>query len=253
MARTLAIRCRTTTAADRGHNPTRSESRHHASLTLYALEVKRSPRDVNIERSPSRGSRHQRETPSASARRRPGPRGREPRVRGGRPPARRLRRRRPPAPWRPRRSSLRPQWTPFPWTTGSPPSPGRKAGSTSSGSTRTDRRPPGVRDGPGRPGVARRELASAPAATAWAVDQLQVFAIFPDGQLWNRYWDGIAGIRGSRSAASSPGRRPPPRGAPTGSTSSRRAATDDLASLVGRHPLGRLGATPALTARVSPP
>ena len=33
-------------------------------------------------------------------------------------------------------------------------------------------------------------LASPPAATAWGVDQLQVFAIFPDGQLWNRYWDG---------------------------------------------------------------
>jgi hypothetical protein len=29
-------------------------------------------------------------------------------------------------------------------------------------------------------------LASAPAATAWAVDQLQVFAVFPDGALWNR-------------------------------------------------------------------
>jgi hypothetical protein len=24
------------------------------------------------------------------------------------------------------------------------------------------------------------------------VDQLQVFAIFDDGQLWNRYWDGAA-------------------------------------------------------------
>ena len=33
-------------------------------------------------------------------------------------------------------------------------------------------------------------LASPPAATAWDVDRLQVFAIFPDGQLWNRYWDG---------------------------------------------------------------
>jgi hypothetical protein len=26
--------------------------------------------------------------------------------------------------------------------------------------------------------------------TARAVDELQVFAIFTDGQLWNRYWDG---------------------------------------------------------------
>lgn len=28
--------------------------------------------------------------------------------------------------------------------------------------------------------------------TAWAVDQLQVFAVFPDGELWNRYWDGTS-------------------------------------------------------------
>ncbi len=33
-------------------------------------------------------------------------------------------------------------------------------------------------------------LTSPPVATAWAVDQLQVFAVFPDGHLWNRYWDG---------------------------------------------------------------
>ena len=36
------------------------------------------------------------------------------------------------------------------------------------------------------------KLASAPAATAWAVDQLEVFAIHDDGQLWNRFWDGIS-------------------------------------------------------------
>ena len=30
------------------------------------------------------------------------------------------------------------------------------------------------------------QLASAPTATAWGVDELQVFAIFLDGQLWNR-------------------------------------------------------------------
>jgi sialidase-1 len=35
-------------------------------------------------------------------------------------------------------------------------------------------------------------LASAPTAVAWAVDQAEVFAIFPDGQLWNRYWDGLS-------------------------------------------------------------
>lgn len=32
-------------------------------------------------------------------------------------------------------------------------------------------------------------LASLPAVTAWG-GRLQVFAIFADGQLWNRYWDG---------------------------------------------------------------
>ena len=31
-----------------------------------------------------------------------------------------------------------------------------------------------------------------PAATAWGVDELQVFAVFTDGQLWNRYWDGVS-------------------------------------------------------------
>ena len=29
-------------------------------------------------------------------------------------------------------------------------------------------------------------------ATAWSPDQLQVFAVFGDGQLWNRYWDGTS-------------------------------------------------------------
>jgi hypothetical protein len=36
------------------------------------------------------------------------------------------------------------------------------------------------------------DLASTPAATAWDVDRLQVFAVFPDGALWNRYWDGTS-------------------------------------------------------------
>ena len=35
-------------------------------------------------------------------------------------------------------------------------------------------------------------LASPPAATAWGPHQLQVFAIFDDGLLWNRYWDGTS-------------------------------------------------------------
>jgi hypothetical protein len=34
--------------------------------------------------------------------------------------------------------------------------------------------------------------ASAAAVTAWAADRMEVFAIFPDGELWNRYWDGVA-------------------------------------------------------------
>src|SRR4029078_3264252 len=33
-------------------------------------------------------------------------------------------------------------------------------------------------------------LASNPAAIAWGVDQLEVFAVFPDGDLWDRFWDG---------------------------------------------------------------
>ncbi len=33
-------------------------------------------------------------------------------------------------------------------------------------------------------------LASAPAAASWGEFEVQVFALFPDGELWNRYWDG---------------------------------------------------------------
>ena len=33
-------------------------------------------------------------------------------------------------------------------------------------------------------------LASTPAVTTWAENEMQVFCIFADGQLWNRYWDG---------------------------------------------------------------
>ena len=91
-------------------------------------------------------------------------------------------------------------------------------------------------------------LASAPAATAWAPDQLQVFAIFDDGQLWNRYWDGTSwhalGVA-RRRADRDPGclvmgRRPDRR---LGARSRRL----DLAPLVGRHPLGRVGAAPPLS------
>ena len=34
------------------------------------------------------------------------------------------------------------------------------------------------------------QLASVPAVTAWAEDLMEVFAIFDDGRLWDRYWDG---------------------------------------------------------------
>lgn len=33
-------------------------------------------------------------------------------------------------------------------------------------------------------------LASAPAVVTWSPDELEVFAILPDGALWDRYWDG---------------------------------------------------------------
>jgi hypothetical protein len=33
-------------------------------------------------------------------------------------------------------------------------------------------------------------LASLPAVTAWGDEPMEVFAIFDDGQLWDRYWDG---------------------------------------------------------------
>ena len=90
-------------------------------------------------------------------------------------------------------------------------------------------------------------LASAPAATAWAADQLQVFAVFPDGALWNRYWDGaswhgwesLGGELRRRSRRIIVERRPDRR-------LGRRPRWHDLASLVGRDALGRLGAPPAL-------
>lgn len=32
------------------------------------------------------------------------------------------------------------------------------------------------------------QLASAPAVTAWAPDALEIFAVFDNGALWDRYW-----------------------------------------------------------------
>ena len=34
------------------------------------------------------------------------------------------------------------------------------------------------------------KLASLPAVTAWGDEPMEVFAIFDDGALWDRYWDG---------------------------------------------------------------
>ena len=91
-------------------------------------------------------------------------------------------------------------------------------------------------------------LASAPAATAWAVDQLQVFAVFPDGALWNRYWDGTSWHPWESLGGELDGT---PGGIVVERRSHRRVGArhrrHDLASLVGRDALGRLGAPPALS------
>jgi sialidase-1 len=36
------------------------------------------------------------------------------------------------------------------------------------------------------------QLASLPAVTAWGDEPMEVFAIFDDGELWDRYWDGTS-------------------------------------------------------------
>jgi hypothetical protein len=38
----------------------------------------------------------------------------------------------------------------------------------------------------------RLAAGSAPAVTSWAENEMQVFAIWDDGQLWDSYWDGAA-------------------------------------------------------------
>ena len=35
-------------------------------------------------------------------------------------------------------------------------------------------------------------LTAPPAVTSWAENEMEVFAVFPDGELWNIYWDGVA-------------------------------------------------------------
>ena len=36
------------------------------------------------------------------------------------------------------------------------------------------------------------EVASRPAVVTWAENEMQVFFIGDDGQLWDTYWDGVA-------------------------------------------------------------
>lgn len=44
----------------------------------------------------------------------------------------------------------------------------------------------------GEPTALGGTLASGPTATAWSPDEVEVFAIFPGGDLRNRYWDGTS-------------------------------------------------------------
>ena len=93
-------------------------------------------------------------------------------------------------------------------------------------------------------------LASAPTATAWAVDELQVFAHLRRRRALESLLGrhelasvGVARRRPHRIAGRVVLGRGPDRRVRPGS---RR---DALASLVGRDPLGRMGAAPALTLR----
>ena len=36
------------------------------------------------------------------------------------------------------------------------------------------------------------DLAAGPSVTSWAANEMEVFAVFRDGQLYNIYWDGTA-------------------------------------------------------------
>jgi hypothetical protein len=62
--------------------------------------------------------------------------------------------------------------------------------------------------------------ASAPAVVTWAPDAMEVFAIFPDGALWDRYWDGTswhpwASLDGSFDPSSVPAAASRPPGHPS--------------------------------------
>ena len=94
-------------------------------------------------------------------------------------------------------------------------------------------------------------LASNPAATAWGVDQLEVFAVFPDGELWDRFWDGrswhewesLGGELSGDPAASSSG-------AGAARRLGARPRRPGLAPLVGRHALGRVGAAGPMSEQI---
>ena len=95
-------------------------------------------------------------------------------------------------------------------------------------------------------------LASPPAVTAWDDEPMEVFAIFDDGALWDRYWDGttwhpwesLGGDLepGSTPAATlgrtGPARRPGP-----------RTGRADMAALVDGLGVGPLAARDGLISR----
>ena len=105
------------------------------------------------------------------------------------------------------------------------PFPGARAGSTLLGRSEGARPFELHRWRVDRARIAWRDSRLGPAVTAWAVDEMQVFAIFPDHQLWNRYWDGATGTRGSLLGGELAGARPRRRGAPNASTCGQKATT----------------------------
>ena len=94
-------------------------------------------------------------------------------------------------------------------------------------------------------------LVSNPAATAWGVDQLEVFAVFPDGELWDRFWDGRSWHEWE-SLGGELERRSCRVLVRAGAARRLRAGPrrPGLAPLVGRHALGRVGATGPLSERI---
>ena len=237
------------------HPPSlRKESIHAVRLTVPRPRSRRRAAESASRSSGSigAGAAHDRAAVRRSVRRSlaHGPRGREPRQRRGRPPARRMRRRRPRAEPRSdgvgfapsrrrhdlgrgdRRRLLGPRPDrPLHGRCGTGPSSTVPSCGDAWDASRVARRDAGL--GAGRDGLGRRRD--------------QVFAIFPDGSSgtatgtarWHA-WESLGGELTGTPAASSWGAdridvfAPGPR---------RR----DLAPLVGRHALGRVGAAPPLS------